>query len=74
MQRQSKLTWCQSRLVPMGNFFHLLTKRTQALQISPDLFSLIRKHFSNSGSYFLLSVNLELEDFALQMQHPLTDR
>ena len=66
-------TCFQSLWVPGGSFFHLLTSRTHALQISPDLLSEheIRKHFSNSGSYFLESVNRDEDDLALHMQHPL---
>ena len=54
-------TWCQSLVVLAGNFFHLLTMRTQALQISPFLVSSNLKHPTQSSSYFLLSVNLELK-------------
>lgn len=36
----SKLTWFQFFLVPTGSFFHRFTRRTQALQISPDRVSL----------------------------------
>lgn len=51
-----------------------ITRRTHALHISPLRFSIILKHFSNSDSYFLLSVKRELEDFALQIQQPESDR
>lgn len=67
-------TCLQLRNVPGGSFFHLLTKSTQALQISPDRFSLILKHFSNSDSYFFESVNRELDDLALQIQQPDSER
>lgn len=40
------LTWFQFFLVPTGSFFHRFTRRTQALQISPDLVSLkLQKQF-----------------------------
>lgn len=54
------LTCFQLRSDPAGSFFHLLTKRTQALHISPCRGSANLKHFMKSSSYFLLSVNLEL--------------
>lgn len=66
-------TCFQSLCVPGGNFFHLLTRRTHALHISPDLRSIVLKQRSNSGSYFLESVNLDDDDFARQIQHPFMD-
>ena len=71
---RASTTWCQSLFVPVGNFFHRFTNSTQALHISPDRFSKMRKHFSNSDSYFLLSVKRDDEDLALQMQQPEMDR
>ena len=53
-------TWCQSLFELAGSFFHLLTMRTQALQISPFLTSSSLKQPTQSPSYFLLSVNREL--------------
>ena len=55
---------------PAGNFFHLFTSRTQALQISPDRVSCNPKQLWKSFSQRLLSVNRELEDLALQIQQP----
>lgn len=66
-----KLTWCQCLLVPEGSFFHLFTKSTHALHISPARLSLILKQFSKSHSYRLLSVKRELDDFARHIQQPL---
>jgi len=71
---RASTTCRQLRDVPGGSFFHLFTNKTHALHISPDLFSVMQKHFSNSDSYFLLSVNRELDDLALQMQHPDIER
>lgn len=69
-------TWCQclTSLFSGESFFHLLTSKTQALQISPPRFSLIRKQRSNSASYFLLSVKRDDDDLALQIQHPKLER
>ena len=69
-------TWCQSFSVSLGRTLHLLTIRTQALQMSPCLlwFSSSLKHWLKAFSYFPLSVNLELLDLALQMQHPSLER
>ena len=50
--------------VPAGSFLNLLTRRTQALQISPPLDSDRRKHLLKNSSYLLLPVNLELLDLA----------
>jgi len=66
-------TWAQWRIEPLGSFFHLLTKRTHALHISPILVWSSWKHCKKSSSYFLLSVNQELLDLALQIQHPAGD-
>lgn len=71
---RASTTCCQFRVVPEGNFFQRFTRRTQALQISPDRFSGVRKHLSNSGSYFLLSVKRDEDDFARQMQQPKLER
>jgi hypothetical protein len=70
---RASTTCFQLRSDPAGSFFHLLTKRTQALHISPCRGSANLKHFMKSSSYFLLSVNLELLDLALQIQHPVDD-
>ena len=55
-------TWDQSFVELKGSFFHLLTIRTQALQMSPCLrsLSLILKHPRKLSAYLLLSVNREL--------------
>ena len=68
-------TWRQSFSVSWGRILHLFTIRTQALQISPCLLwsSLSLKHRVKEFSYLPLSVNLELLDLALQMQHPSPD-
>jgi len=58
----------------VGNFFQRFTSKTQALQISPERRSRNWKHSMKSSSYFLLSVNRELLDLALQMQQPADDR
>lgn len=34
--KQTELTWFQFFLEPAGNFFQRFTRRTQALQISPE--------------------------------------
>lgn len=68
------LTCFQWRLLPIGSFFHLFTSKTHALHISPLRCSSNWKHFTKSSSYFLLSVNLELLDLALQIQQPVVDR
>jgi len=47
---------------------------TQALHSSPCRDSDILKQLLKDVSYLLLLVNLELLDFALQMQQPLWDR
>ena len=58
---RASTTWAQFLLVPGGNWRHLFTMRTHALQMSPVLSSLSRrKQFSNSSSYLSLSVNREL--------------
>ena len=49
---------------------YLFTSKTQALQISPPRGSERRKQLEKKSSYFPLEVNLELLDFALQMQQP----
>ena len=69
-------TWCQSLSVSLGSTLHLFTIRTQALHMSPCLLWLSSslKHGVNEFSYFPLSVNLELLDLALQMQHPSLER
>lgn len=60
--------------LPGGSFFHRLTRRTQALQISPCLSSLNRKQPLNNNSYLVEDVNRELEDLAPQIQQPRRDR
>ena len=55
------LTWRQLRSLPAGSFFHLFTSSTQALHISPERRSWSWKQSMKSSSYFLLSVNLELQ-------------
>ena len=55
-------TWAQFFWVSSGRFLHLLTIKTQALQISPDREQFSRKQFLKESSYFPLSVNLELEE------------
>jgi len=42
--------------------------------MSPDREQFSRKQLLKEFSYFPLSVNLELLDFALQMQHPSIER
>ena len=54
-------TWAQSLAVSGGRFLHLLTIKTQALQISPDRETFSLKQFRKEFSYFPLSVNLELK-------------
>ena len=57
------LTTCaQCFSVVGGRFLHLLTIKTQALQISPDRESFSLKQFLKEFSYFPLSVNLELKE------------
>lgn len=70
----SFLTCFQFFELPGGSFFHLLTRSTQALQISPCLFSFNWKQPLNSNSYLDEDVNRELEDFAPQMQQPRRER
>lgn len=70
----SFLTCFQFFELPGGSFFHLLTRSTQALQISPCLFSFNWKQPPNSNSYLDEDVNRELEDFAPQMQQPRRER
>lgn len=72
--RFSQLTCFQFFALPEGSFFHRLTRSTQALQISPCLSSFNWKQPLNNNSYFDEDVNLELEDFAPQMQHPRRER
>ena len=69
-----KLTCFQFFELPGGSFFQRFTRRTQALQISPCLFSFNWKQPLNSTSYFDEDVNRELEDLAPQMQQPRRDR
>lgn len=57
------LTWRQFRSEPAGSFFQRLTSNTHALQISPWRGVASLKHSRKSSSYFLLSVNLELQTF-----------
>ena len=45
-----RLTCSQFLLDPFGSFFHRFTSSTQALQISPERSSSIRKHLSKSVS------------------------
>ena len=53
-------TTCDQSLVELkGSFFHLLTMRTQALQMSPSL-SRILKHPRKLSAYLSLSVKREL--------------
>lgn len=58
---RASTTCCQLRSLPSGSFFHRFTNRTHALQISPVRRSFSWKQSMKSSSYFLLSVNLELE-------------
>ena len=58
---------------PRDSFLNLLTNKTQALQISPHRWSVTWKQLWKKGSYFLLAVNRELLDLALQMQQPARD-
>ena len=69
------LTWLQERLFSSGSFCHLLTNKTQALQIRPvrDPCS-ISKQAVNKFSYFSVGVKRELDDFDPQMQQPLLER
>lgn len=60
--------------LPGGSFFHRLTRSTQALQISPCLFSFSWKQPLNNNSYLDEDVNRELEDLAPQIQQPRRDR
>lgn len=70
----SFLTCFQFFELPGGSFFHLFTRSTQALQISPCLFSFNWKQPLNSDSYLDEDVNRELEDFAPQIQQPRRER
>lgn len=71
---KSSLTCFQFLLLPCGSLLHLLTSKTQALQISPSRFSVKTKHPLKCSSYLFEEVNLELEDFAPQIQQPSLER
>ena len=59
---RASTTCAQSFSVSSGRFFHLFTMRTQALQTSPARTSDSLKQSGKCSSYFLLLVNLELEN------------
>lgn len=69
-----KLTWDQWRSLPGGKRLKRFTSSTHALQISPQRGDASWKHSIKSSSYFFESVNRELLDLALHMQHPCVDR
>ena len=54
-------TWAQFLVWEGGNLFHLLTMRTQALQMSPRLSSSTWKHPWKLGAYLSLVVKRELQ-------------